>query len=130
MARNFGISISGLNGRGQFFTPLRRAGRAGAGGRGRGWALGGDEFTVILTEVPGELEVERVTQKMIETLALPYSFDGQLVRVSASVGIAIYPVPCDTIERLLQGADEAMYQAKAAGKNRYAIVNPLSPPSQ
>ena len=92
--------------------------------------LGGDEFTVILTAVPGQPEVERVAQKMIATLALPYSFDGQLVRVSASVGIAIYPVHYDTVERLLQGADEAMYQAKAAGKNRYAIVNPSSPPSQ
>jgi len=88
--------------------------------------LGGDEFTVILTAVPGQPEVERVAQKMIETLALPYSFDGQLVRVSASLGIALYPNHYDTVQGLLQGADEAMYEAKAAGKNRYAIVNPAS----
>ena len=88
--------------------------------------LGGDEFTVILTTVPGESEVEQVAQKIIDTLALPYSFDGQLVRVSASVGIAIYPIHYDSTERLLQGADEAMYQAKAAGKGRYVIVNPGS----
>ncbi|MCX5963692.1 MAG: CHASE2 domain-containing protein [Cyanobacteria bacterium] len=91
--------------------------------------LGGDEFTVILTVVPGELEVMRVAQKMIETLALPYNFDGQLVRVSASVGIALYPTHYDTVQGLLQGADGAMYEAKAAGKNRYAIVNPSSLPS-
>ena len=91
--------------------------------------LGGDEFTVILTSVPGEPEIKRVAQKMIETLALPYNFDGQLVRVSASVGIALYPTHYDTVEGLLQGADGAMYEAKAAGKNCYAIVNPLSPPS-
>jgi diguanylate cyclase (GGDEF)-like protein/PAS domain S-box-containing protein len=91
--------------------------------------LGGDEFTVILTAVPGELEVMRVAQKMIETLASPYNFDGQLVRVSASVGIALYPTHYDTVQGLLQGADGAMYEAKAAGKNRYAIVNPSSPPS-
>jgi diguanylate cyclase (GGDEF)-like protein/PAS domain S-box-containing protein len=88
--------------------------------------LGGDEFTVILTTVPGESEVERVAQKIIDTLALPYSFDGQLVQVSASVGIALYPTHYDTMERLLQGADDAMYQAKATGKNRYVIVNPAS----
>jgi diguanylate cyclase (GGDEF)-like protein/PAS domain S-box-containing protein len=88
--------------------------------------LGGDEFTVILTAVPGEREVEQVAQKMIDTLALPYSFDGQLVRVSASLGIALYPHHYDTAQGLLQGADEAMYEAKAAGKNRYAIVNPTS----
>ncbi len=88
--------------------------------------LGGDEFTVILTTVPGQPEVERVAQKMIATLALPYSFDGQLVQVSASVGIAIYPIHYDTPERLLLGADEAMYEAKATGKNRYVIVNPAS----
>lgn len=91
--------------------------------------LGGDEFTVILTVVPGELEVMRVAQKMIDTLALPYNFDGQLVRVSASVGIALYPTHYDTVQGLLQGADGAMYEAKAAGKNRYAIVDPSSPPS-
>ena len=88
--------------------------------------LGGDEFTVILTTVPGESEVEQVAQKIIDTLALPYSFDGQLAQVSASVGIAIYPIHYDSTERLLQGADEAMYQAKAAGKGRYVIVNPGS----
>ena len=88
--------------------------------------LGGDEFTVILTTVPGQSEVELVAQKMIDTLALPYSFDGQLVQVSASVGIALYPTHYDTTERLLQGADDAMYQAKATGKNRYVIVNPGS----
>ena len=91
--------------------------------------LGGDEFTVILTAVPGDLEVMRVAQKMIDTLALPYNFDGQLVQVSASVGIALYPTHCDTMEGLLQGADGAMYEAKAAGKNRYAIANPSLPPS-
>ena len=92
--------------------------------------LGGDEFTVILTAVPGELEVMRVAQKIIDTLALPYNFDGQLVRVSASVGIALYPTHYDTVQGLLQGADGAMYEAKAAGKNRYTIVNPLSLPLQ
>lgn len=88
--------------------------------------LGGDEFTVILTTVPGQPEVERVAQKMIDTLGLPYSLNGQLVQVSASVGIAIYPIHSDTPERLLLGADEAMYEAKATGKNRYVIVNPAS----
>jgi diguanylate cyclase (GGDEF)-like protein/PAS domain S-box-containing protein len=88
--------------------------------------LGGDEFTVILTTVPAQPEVERVAQKIIDTLALPYSFDGQLVRVSASVGIAIYPLHYDTTDRLLKGADEAMYEAKATGKNRYVIISPAS----
>ncbi len=84
--------------------------------------LGGDEFTVILPAVPGLHEVERVAQKVIETLALPYSFDGQVVRVSASVGIGFYPDPCQTLDLLLLGADSAMYRAKAAGKNQYAIA--------
>jgi diguanylate cyclase (GGDEF)-like protein/PAS domain S-box-containing protein len=84
--------------------------------------LGGDEFTVILPAVPGLHEVELVAQKVIETLALPYSFDGQVVRVSASVGIGLYPDPCQTLDLLLLGADSAMYRAKAAGKNQYAIA--------
>lgn len=84
--------------------------------------LGGDEFTVILPAVPGLHEVEMVAQKVIETLALPYSFDSQVVRVSASVGIGFYPNPCQTLDLLLLGADSAMYRAKAAGKNQYAIA--------
>jgi diguanylate cyclase (GGDEF)-like protein/PAS domain S-box-containing protein len=84
--------------------------------------LGGDEFTVILPAVPGLHEVELVAQKVIETLALPYSFDGQVVRISASVGIGLYPDPCQTLDLLLLGADSAMYRAKAAGKNQYAIA--------
>jgi diguanylate cyclase (GGDEF)-like protein/PAS domain S-box-containing protein len=84
--------------------------------------LGGDEFTVILPAVPGLHEVEMVAQKVIETLALPYSFEGQVVRVSASVGVGFYPNPCKTSDLLLLGADSAMYRAKAAGKNQYAIA--------
>ncbi len=84
--------------------------------------LGGDEFTVILPGVPGLHEVEMVAQKVIETLALPYSFEGQVVRVSASIGIGCYPNPCQTLDLLLLGADSAMYRAKAAGKNQYTIA--------
>lgn len=84
--------------------------------------LGGDEFTVILPSVPGLQEVEMVAQKIIETLALPYSFEGQVVRVSASLGIGLYPEPCGSMDLLLQGADSAMYRAKASGKNQYAIA--------
>ena len=83
--------------------------------------LGGDEFTVIL---PGALrlsEIERVAAKVIETLTQPFTFDGQTMTISGSIGISLYPNPCRTLTQLVETADEAMYEAKQAGKNQYVI---------
>jgi diguanylate cyclase (GGDEF)-like protein/PAS domain S-box-containing protein len=83
--------------------------------------LGGDEFTVIL---PGSLrlaDVERVASKVIYTLAQPFNFNGHSVEISGSVGISLYPDPCQTLEDLIDTADTAMYEAKASGKNRYTV---------
>jgi diguanylate cyclase (GGDEF)-like protein len=87
--------------------------------------LGGDEFTVIL---PGSLrlpEVERVAAKVLQTLAQPFAFGGHPVSVSGSIGISLYPDPCNTLEDLIEQADAAMYRAKQSGKNQYAIGKEL-----
>ena len=83
--------------------------------------LGGDEFTVIL---PGALrlpEIERVATKVIETLTQPFTFDGQTMTISGSIGISLYPHPCQTLTELVETADAAMYEAKQAGKNQYVV---------
>ena len=82
--------------------------------------LGGDEFTVILPGVPSLQDVERVAQKVIHTLTQPFNFDGNPVQISGSIGISLYP-DCQTREELIEVADAAMYRAKQAGKNQYAI---------
>ena len=87
--------------------------------------LGGDEFTVILPGLEQVGCVERVAQQVIDSLVLPFTLDGAPVRVSASVGIALYPADAADVEALLRHADQAMYAAKAGGRNRYSYFTPV-----
>ncbi len=82
--------------------------------------LGGDEFTVILAGFDQLAGVERVAQEMVNRLALPFELDGEQALVSASIGIAVYPTDAADIDELLRHADQAMYAAKNAGRNRYS----------
>jgi diguanylate cyclase (GGDEF)-like protein/PAS domain S-box-containing protein len=84
--------------------------------------LGGDEFVVILPAIPGEEEVQRVAQKILSTLREPFSLDHHVVQVTTSIGISIYPEDAEDAEELLQIADNAMYEAKKLGKNRFSMV--------
>ncbi len=83
--------------------------------------LGGDEFTVILPGALRPLEIERVAAKVIKTLTQPFTFDGQTMTISGSIGISLYPNPCHTLTELVETADAAMYEAKQAGKNQYVV---------
>ena len=81
--------------------------------------LGGDEFIVILAGLEQLASVERVAQNIVGALARPFELDGDSGVVSASVGIAFYPADAQAPEALLKHADQAMYAAKQAGRNRY-----------
>ena len=84
--------------------------------------LGGDEFTVILRAIPNMKVAERVAEKILTTITEPIVFDKYTTRVSASIGISIYPINSHDCETLLKQADTAMYRAKDLGKNRYEFV--------
>lgn len=85
--------------------------------------LGGDEFTVILPDLPNDDQlynnVEAVAQKILDAVAAPFLISDKSVRVTVSIGIAIYPKDCDNVADLLKHADSAMYQAKNQGKKSY-----------
>ena len=90
--------------------------------------LGGDEFTVILPELPatGGLEqVERIAQQIIDSLLAPFALGQEQAFVSASIGITLFPDDGVDIEDLLKHADQAMYAAKGAGRNRYSYFTPV-----
>lgn len=85
--------------------------------------LGGDEFIVLLHHVTGRGNVTTVADKLLARLAQPYLLaDGGEAHLSASIGIAFYPEDALDTETLLRRADEAMYSAKQAGKNRYRFA--------
>ncbi|MEW5769004.1 MAG: EAL domain-containing protein [Pseudomonadota bacterium] len=86
--------------------------------------LGGDEFTVLLEHVASPNEAAHLAQDLIAVLSEPFCLpNGSEVVVGATVGIALFPEHGETEEALLQGADAALYQAKAEGRGRYRFYS-------
>ncbi|MDA8327780.1 MAG: diguanylate cyclase [Betaproteobacteria bacterium] len=81
--------------------------------------MGGDEFTVILSDVRAPDGKDRVARKIIETIARSFVINGKNCSISVSIGIALYPDHGKTAEQLVKIADAAMYLAKHSGKNCY-----------
>lgn len=81
--------------------------------------IGGDEFTLILTDLARPQDAGLVAQKVLEALAQPFELAEHELFVSASIGIAVYPHDGTEAEVLIQHADVAMYRAKELGKNTY-----------
>jgi diguanylate cyclase (GGDEF)-like protein len=82
--------------------------------------LGGDEFIVLLNEVRHEHDLARVARKVTSTLAQPCQLGKREYRVTASVGIAVFPHDGTDPDLLIRNADTAMYHAKASGPNRFS----------
>jgi diguanylate cyclase (GGDEF)-like protein len=85
--------------------------------------LGGDEFVVLLTEMTAEHYAATVAKKIIGTIAKPFILLGQEFRVTASIGISVYPLDGDDEQTLTKNADIAMYQAKEDGKNNFQFYS-------
>ena len=81
--------------------------------------LGGDEFTIILENFEDVRSVDRVAENILEKILAPYELGLNVVYVSASIGITIYPDDADNTADLLKNADHAMYESKRLGRNRY-----------
>lgn len=75
--------------------------------------LGGDEFTVILTNIRDSTAARTVAEKIIHALAQPFTLQQTTVRISASIGVALYPEDAQTQDELIQCADSAMYHSQA-----------------
>jgi diguanylate cyclase (GGDEF)-like protein len=78
---------------------------------------GGDEFAIVLSTMAKADDANVVAQHVLEALARPFDLGGHEVRLTASLGISIYPGDGDTPELLLKNADTAMYRAKEQGRN-------------
>lgn len=80
---------------------------------------GGDEFLLILSDIEEITDVITIAEKLLHEFEQSFSVEDQLLSLSASIGISIYPEQGETFEALLQNADTAMYKAKESGKNTY-----------
>lgn len=85
--------------------------------------LGGDEFTVLLSEISQPGDAALVADRLLGTLEQPIVLAGKEVFVSISIGIAVYPEDGRESESLLRNADAAMYFAKGRGRNRYQFYS-------
>ena len=81
--------------------------------------LGGDEFIVLIEEVTALSQVETVAQKILNTAFKPMALLGEECRVTASIGISVYPGDGEDELTLMKKADMAMYFAKEEGKNNF-----------
>jgi diguanylate cyclase (GGDEF)-like protein/PAS domain S-box-containing protein len=81
--------------------------------------LGGDEFLVVLADIPDPAIVARITDDILEQAQQPVAIDGHTLTPSFSIGIALYPDDGHDFDTLLRLADTAMYHAKEAGRNTY-----------
>ena len=86
--------------------------------------FGGDEFVVLQAEIDDDLEISRLASLMIKELARPFRIDGNTVKISASIGIAVTPDHSSDTELLLQRADMALYRAKTGGRAGWRFFEP------
>ena len=86
--------------------------------------MGGDEFTVVLPELAGSDSMARITQDILNAMAAVFQLGDEQVFVSASIGITVYPQDATEVEGLFKNADQALYVAKGAGRNRFSFFTP------
>ena len=87
--------------------------------------MGGDEFTVILTDLDSPDNIEHIAQSILNKLAKPFILGNESSYLSASLGITIYPEDATTPTALLKNADQAMYEAKSQGRNQVQYFTPV-----
>ncbi|MDB5904572.1 MAG: hypothetical protein JWM26_3450 [Betaproteobacteria bacterium] len=83
--------------------------------------FGGDEFVLIASEVDDLTDVTDIAERIVSRLSVPVIIENQEISVSASLGIAIFPLDGESVEELLKNADAAMYHAKERGRNTYSF---------
>jgi len=86
--------------------------------------VGGDEFVIVLGEVGSLADAQEPASKLIEVVSEPYQVGALTLKLSTSIGIALYPDHADNVQALIEKADRALYDAKRGGKNRHCAAQP------
>ena len=85
--------------------------------------FGGDEFLVVLPQIPSIKDIEASARKIMNVFDQPITVKGQEFFTTASAGIAVFPFDGDNPDELIKHADMAMYEAKSKGKNRFSFCS-------
>jgi diguanylate cyclase len=85
--------------------------------------LGGDEFTILLTDLKSRSGAGTTAARVVEALTVPLTFDGHTIQLGASVGVAHIEARHADVDAVLREADAALYAAQAAGRGCYCIFD-------
>lgn len=85
--------------------------------------LGGDEFVLLLSEIRTMDEVDTLLSRILDEMVRPFQIGQDSVKISASIGVTIFPMDSSDTDTLLRHADQAMYQAKQSGRNRFHLFD-------
>jgi len=83
--------------------------------------FGGDEFVVLIPEVKDINQLSMIANNLLSVIAQPEEIMGRLCKVTASIGISMFPVDAHNVSSLMKNADVSMYRAKQKGKNNFHI---------
>ena len=86
--------------------------------------LGGDEFLVVLADLTNAEDIAPVAEKLAAAISEPFSLEDQVLSVSASIGVSVFPRDGETPDSLIRNADAAMYLAKERGRNNWQFFQP------
>ncbi|MFZ1501035.1 MAG: EAL domain-containing protein [Giesbergeria sp.] len=81
--------------------------------------LGGDEFAILLPELSSSEDAQRALVRLMGSISAPYTLQGESICVTASIGYTLFPRDDADADTLVRHADQAMYAAKQAGRNRF-----------
>ncbi len=85
--------------------------------------LGGDEFVIIIPDIEHSRQVSELAVKILRELSKEVRIEAQLLHLTTSIGISLFPGQGDNEEALMRNADVAMYHAKAQGRNNFQIYS-------
>ena len=88
--------------------------------------MGGDEFMLLLPETAQEEDAANIAQKILEAFRKPFVFDDHELRITTSIGIALYPDAGEDGDTLMKNADIAMYRAKDQGRDNHQRYTPAT----
>jgi len=83
--------------------------------------LGGDEFAVLAESCPQLVQAAALAQRIIDGLKEPFTIDGHQLFINTSIGLSLFPSDALSTEQLLRNADSALFKAKSAGRDGYAL---------
>jgi diguanylate cyclase (GGDEF)-like protein/PAS domain S-box-containing protein len=85
--------------------------------------IGGDEFIAVMLDLAHFEESQPALERLLKAAATPVNLNGDVMQVSASIGVTLYPQDCSDADQLMRHADQAMYVAKQEGKNCYRLFD-------